>query len=154
MWTAVVLPALGAIALFAIAWMLHRWDPTPSTSLPRWREAFGVAAGALLVASGILVAFGRYAVDMSWPQSLKAAAAAILVPAAAVAVVAWARRATWPSPQEGLEPFAVTLVALGTAASQSPDMFVRGAGADCFFGVMTVAMTIVVVVTAARLPTT
>ena len=81
MWTAVVLPALGAIALFAIAWMLHRWDPTPSTSLPRWREAFGVAAGALLVASGILVAFGRYAVDMSWPQSLKAAAAAILVPA-------------------------------------------------------------------------
>jgi peptidoglycan/LPS O-acetylase OafA/YrhL len=149
MWIAVKL--LGIIALLAIAWRLHQWHPPPS---PQWRQAFRVAASALLSVTVILVGFGRFAFDMSWPQALKASGAAILIPAAAVVVVAWARRTTWPTPRDAVEPFAVTLVALGTAASQSPDMFVKDFWADCFFGVATGAYTIAVVVAAARLPAT
>jgi len=150
----VVLRAAVVIGLLAVAWALYRRKPVSTTSQPKWQDAFRIAAAALLLATAILVGFGRYAFDMSWSEALKAAGAAVLIPAAAVVIVAWARRTSWPSPREGVEPFALTLVALGTAASQSPEMFVKGLGADLFFGGTTVVLTIVLIVVAARLPTT
>ncbi len=150
----IVVQAAAAIGLLVLAWVLYRWDPAASTAQPRWRSAFGIAAAALLLATAILVGFGRYAFDMTWSEALKAAGAAVLIPASAVVIVAWVRRTTWPAPQEGVEPFALTLVALGTAASQSPDMFVEGLEADLFLGATTALLTSAVVVMAARLPTT
>jgi hypothetical protein len=145
--------ALLAIALLAIARLVSKSksDPVPSTSGTEWREAFIYAALLVLFITVGLPAVGWIGFHMTASEGLKAAGGAILIPAATVVLVAWARRTEWPSPEEGLKALALVSVACGTATTQAPDMFVKDAVADWTFGLITAVLTVVGVFCAARL---